>query len=158
MNLYHTFYSNYLISKLKEDFLNLNLIVDSKPMNIATMDGFLTLYTNGKFLQMSDNSIVIVNLVHMLFSISDHDFSSMNHIDVEDYLYKEIYSQIYKLKLEIEKISNNIHSFYPILHLSHTSVNDATFQTFFHYSVGGYAFINKEVYYEAQKNQQNQML
>lgn len=156
MNLSNLSLSDNFISKAINEYYTLQYWSGIQNFHIPNIKSSIVFYTNGNFIQASDASDIEVTLCQMSTAFSDAFLAESK--DPQHYLFSTLMSHIKKLDNEMMKLTYGEGYFAPVIGPILTEENAFQFMTIVKYSVGGWCQIDKEVYYEAQKNQQNKML
>lgn len=156
MNLSNLSLFDNLISKAINEYYILQYWSQSKNFHIPNFESSIIFYTNDNFIQASDATDVEVTLCQMSTAFTHKLLVESK--DPQDYLFSILMSHIKKLDNEMMKLTYGEGHFAPAIGPILTEENTFQFMTIVEYSIGGWCEIDKEVYYEAQKNQQNKML
>lgn len=158
MNLSNLSSTESLTLKILDKYYNLKVIGLYNELCIPN-DNYIVFYTNGNYIQASDDVHVDVTLRNFTRAFSDHQLTeSKDGKTIEHYLYNKIMQQITNLDLQMIKLTYGLGLFVPVISSLVVEEEMFKFITTATYGLGGYCSIDKEVYYEAQKNQQNKML
>lgn len=158
MNLSNLSSTDNIILKILDKYYNLKVIGSYNELCIPN-DNDIVFYTNGNYIQASDDIHVEVVLCNFTQAFSDYQLCELKDDEtIEYYLYSRIMQQITNLDLQMMQLTYGLGLFVPIMNSLTIEKEIVKYTTLVKYAIGGYCRINKEEYYEAQKNQQNKML
>lgn len=138
------------------DKYNLQYWSGIKSFHISNTKNSIVFYTNSNFIEASDADNIEVNLCQM--STAFNDIFLVESKDPQHYIFDILMSDIKELDYQMMKLTHNQGYFVPVIGPILTEKESFKFMTVVKYAVGAWCQIDKEVYYEAQKNQQNKML